>query len=143
MNAKAMIGLIFNGAQIRVPKAGSSADSPDVPGSWLVATLHTDALSDAREYAATGIAMAASGEMLAALQAVAEKLGSRPYGTGSYLPKPLRDQVLAAVAKGSGQGGDPCPSCQPGLICKKPSCGRLTKQTTGSFHKGGADEQRN
>lgn len=43
--------------------------------------------------------MAASGEMLSALLAVAEKLGSRPYGTGSYLPKPIRDQVLAAIAK--------------------------------------------
>ena len=36
-------------------------------------------------------------QCLAALQAVADKLGSRPYGTGSYLPKSLRDQVFAAI----------------------------------------------
>ena len=50
-----------------------------------------------------GRAMAASGEMLNALQAVAAKLGSRPYGTGSYLPKPIRDQVFAAIAMATGQ----------------------------------------
>lgn len=44
-------------------------------------------------------------EMLEALHAVAAKLGSRPYGTGSYLPKPLRDQVFAAIAKATGQEG--------------------------------------
>ena len=44
-------------------------------------------------------------EMLEALQAVASKLVSRPYGTGSYLPKPLRDQVFAAIAKATGQEG--------------------------------------
>ena len=37
--------------------------------------------------------------MVSALRAVADKLGSRPYGTGSYLPKSLRDQVFAALAK--------------------------------------------
>lgn len=42
--------------------------------------------------------------LLSALRAVAGKLGSRPYGTGSYLPKPLRDQVFAALAKAQ-QGG--------------------------------------
>ena len=36
-------------------------------------------------------------EMLEALKAVAEKLGSRPYGTGSYLPKSIRDKVMAAI----------------------------------------------
>lgn len=54
---------------------------------------------------ATGSVMAASGEMLEALQAVAAKLGSRPYGTGSYLPKPIRDRVFAAIAKATGQEG--------------------------------------
>jgi hypothetical protein len=45
---------------------------------------------------------AAAPAMLAALQAVAAKLGSRPHGTGSYLPKPLRDQVLAAISLADG-----------------------------------------
>lgn len=44
-------------------------------------------------------------EMLEALQAVAAKLGTRPYGTGSYLPKPIRDQVFAAIAKATGREG--------------------------------------
>ena len=92
-------GLFFNGAEIRVPKRGAAVDSPDFPGSWRVASVYTDAIHDAQEYAATGRAMAAAGEMLAALRAVAEKLGSRPYGTGSYLPKSLRDQVFAAIDK--------------------------------------------
>lgn len=105
MNATPLAGMFFNGAQIRVPKTGACAESPDVPGSWPVATLHTDALHDARTFAATGRAMAAAGEMLTTLQAVADKLGSRPYGTGSYLPKPLRDQVFAAIARATGQEG--------------------------------------
>lgn len=41
-------------------------------------------------------------ELLKALQAVAAKLGSRPYGTGSYLPRALRDQVIAAIANAPG-----------------------------------------
>ena len=41
--------------------------------------------------------------MLDALRAVASKLGSRPYGTGSYLPKPIRDQVLNAIQAATGQ----------------------------------------
>ena len=105
MNCKPLSGLFFNGAQIRAPKSGHVADSPDFPGSWVVASLHTDAMQDARTFAATGRAMAATGEMLTALQAVADKLGSRPYGTGSYLPKPLRDQVFAAIARATGQEG--------------------------------------
>lgn len=101
--AQPLSGLHFNGAQIRTPKQGHTAISPDCPGTDLVASLHTDAMHEARTYAATGRAMAASGEMLSALQAVAAKLGSRPYGTGSYLPKPIRDQVFAAIAKATGQ----------------------------------------
>ncbi|GLS13636.1 hypothetical protein [Hydrogenophaga electricum] len=45
------------------------------------------------------------GELLRALQLVAAKLGSRPYGTGSYLPKPIRDQVFAAIAMATKQEG--------------------------------------
>lgn len=45
---------------------------------------------------------ASAPDLLAALQAVAVKLGSRPYGTGSYLPKPIRDQVFAAIERATG-----------------------------------------
>lgn len=67
MNATPLADMFFNGAQIRVPKTGACAESPDVPGSWPVATMHTDALHDARQFAVTGRAMAASSELLAAL----------------------------------------------------------------------------
>ena len=92
-------GMFFNGAQIRLRNIGAVVDRQDAKGSWRVATIHPHALVDAQQYVATGCAMAAAGEMLAALQAVADKLGSRPYGTGSYLPKSLRDQVFAAIDK--------------------------------------------
>lgn len=94
-----LTGLFFNHAEIRLPKTGNAVDSPGLPGSWRVASLYSDVLLDARQYAATGRAMAASGEMLLILQKVAAKLGSRPYGTGSYLPKEIRDGVHAAIAK--------------------------------------------
>lgn len=94
----------FDGAHVRVPLYGPGID-PKFPESLPVATLRSDAMRDAAEYAATGRAMAAAGEMLEALQLVAAKLGSRPYGTGSYLPKPIRDKVIAAVEKATGTKG--------------------------------------
>jgi len=48
--------------------------------------------------------------MLDALRAVASKLGSRPYGTGSYLPKPIRDQVLNAIQAATVQTLDQAPA---------------------------------
>lgn len=57
------------------------------------------------ELDADRVLIAAAPDMLAALQAVAQKLGSRPYGTGSYLPKPIRDVVFSAIAKATGQQG--------------------------------------
>jgi len=101
--------LYFDGTQIHL-NLGPEEDSDAVPGSTApiasrIASLHTDVLFDRSEFTATGHAMAAAGEMLSALQAVASKLGSRPYGTGSYLPKSIRDQVFAAIARATGQEG--------------------------------------
>ena len=60
-----------------------------------VSTPRAEAIANAR-------LIAAAPEMLLALQAVAAKLGSRPYGTGSYLPKDLREQVFVAITKATG-----------------------------------------
>lgn len=103
--AKPAKGLFFNGSQIRMPHNAHTGISPDAPGSELVASIHTPAVLSLSELSATGRAMAAAGEMLQALQVVAAKLGSRPYGTGSYLPKAIREMVTAAIAKATGQEG--------------------------------------
>jgi hypothetical protein len=63
-----LAGLFFNGAQIRSPKHGPAVDSPDVPGSLVVADLHSDAMPEAAVYAATGRAMAAAAELLSIVQ---------------------------------------------------------------------------
>ncbi|RGE46152.1 hypothetical protein DZC30_05130 [Comamonas testosteroni] len=97
-------GMFFNGSQIRLPFNACTGISPDVPGSQLIASVHTPSGLALDELAATGHAMAAAGEMLQALQVVASKLGSRPYGTGSYLPKAIREMVTAAIAKATYQG---------------------------------------
>jgi hypothetical protein len=98
--AKPAQGLFFNGSQIRMPLNAHTGISPDAPGSALVASIHTPAaVLGLAELSATGRAMAAAGEMLQALQVVAAKLGSRPYGTGSYLPKAIREMVTTAIAK--------------------------------------------
>lgn len=102
--ASPLKNLFFDGAQIRVPLQGPGVH-PQFPESLVVAQLRTDAMHEAAVYAATGRAMAAAGEMLEALQLVAAKLGSRPYGTGSYLPKPIRDKVIASVEKALGTKG--------------------------------------
>lgn len=39
-------------------------------------------------------------QMVEALEAVSKKFETRPYGTGSYLTKPLREQVRQAAAIG-------------------------------------------
>lgn len=64
-----------------------------------------DVLATCAELDANRALIAAAPDMLAALHAVAQKLGSRPYGTGSYLPKPIRDVVFSAIAKATGQQG--------------------------------------
>lgn len=101
MNAP-MKNCFFNGANIRVPLQGPGIDSK-FPESLPVADLRTDAMRDVAELMATGHAMAAAGEMLEALLLVAQKFGSRPYGTGSYIQKPIRDKVFSAVKKATGQ----------------------------------------
>lgn len=53
------------------------------------------------ERAANKQLIAAAPEMFDALIAVAEVLGSRPYGTGTYRQM-LRDRALAAIAKATG-----------------------------------------
>lgn len=67
--------------------------------------LGSDVHQTCAELDADRVLIAAAPDMLAALQAVAQKLGSRPYGTGSYLPKPIRDVVFSAIAKATGQQG--------------------------------------
>lgn len=63
-----LAGLFFNGAQIRSAKRGPGADSPDVPGSLVVADLRSDAMPEAAVFAATGRAMASAAELLAMVQ---------------------------------------------------------------------------
>lgn len=67
--------------------------------------MFSDVRATCAELDADRTLIAAAPDMLAALHAVAQKLGSRPYGTGSYLPKPIRDVVFSAIAKATGQQG--------------------------------------
>lgn len=85
--------------------AARSADRMRGPSDVTSGTEYAmaGAIALAKKLAATPQAPAAAvapaaGEMLEALQLVASKLESRPYGTGSYIPKPIREKVHAAIA---------------------------------------------
>lgn len=96
-------GLFFNGSEIRAPKTGPIADSPDFPGSLVVARLCTDAMPDARVHAATGRAMAAASELLAVAQEIESLLTNQkwnPDGLGRECR--ILAAARAAIAKATG-----------------------------------------
>lgn len=73
---------------------------------WAWGASATNSLAIDIEQSAPAAAVApVAEEMLQALQLVASKLESRPYGTGSYIPKPIREKVHAAIARARQEGG--------------------------------------
>lgn len=73
---------------------------------WAWGASATNGLAIDIEQSAPAAAVApVAEEMLQALQLVASKLESRPYGTGSYIPKPIREKVHAAIARARQEGG--------------------------------------
>lgn len=108
MKGTVLKGFYFDGSNIRVPNTGHCVESPDWPGSWVVAHLRTPNPYSTRDLAATGRAMAAAGEMLEALTNLHRVLLAMELENEADRPTEAEYQEFiagagAAIAKATGQ----------------------------------------
>ena len=74
---------------------------------------------------------------MAPVEALAERCGATFYRhrtsphepAVAFSPTAWLKFVAALDTLEQAPGEDPCPGCRPGIVCRTPRCGRLTKQT--------------